>query len=44
MIEFALQRGLAAPKIQLLEKEVAKIDRAARAIPLRHSDLYFMMK
>jgi hypothetical protein len=39
-----LQRELTIAQIQLLEKEVAEIDRAARAVPLRHSDLYFMMR
>jgi TRAP-type uncharacterized transport system substrate-binding protein len=44
MIEITLQRELTIAQIQLLEKEVAEIDRAARAVPLRHSDLYFMMR
>jgi len=43
-IEIALQRELTAPQIKSLEDELAKIERAARAVPLRQSDLYFVIK
>jgi len=44
VIEIALQRELTAPQIKSLEDELAKIERAARAVPLRQSDLYFVIK
>jgi hypothetical protein len=44
VVEIALQRGLTAPQIKSLENELTKIDRAARAVPLRHSHLYFMIR
>jgi TRAP-type uncharacterized transport system substrate-binding protein len=42
--ELALQGNLTAAKIKLLEDELAEIDHAATAVPLRHSDLYFMIR
>jgi TRAP-type uncharacterized transport system substrate-binding protein len=44
VVEIALQRELTAPQIKSLENELAEIDRAARAVPLRNSDLYFMIR
>jgi len=42
-VEIALQRELSASQIKELEDELAGIDRAARAVPVRHSDLYYML-
>jgi uncharacterized protein len=44
VIEIELQRELTVPQIKSLEGELSEIDRAARAVPLRHSDLYFVIK
>jgi TRAP-type uncharacterized transport system substrate-binding protein len=44
VVEIALQSELTASQIKSLERELAKIDRAARAVPLRHSHLYFVIK
>ncbi len=44
VVELTLQRELTIPQTKLLENELAEIDRAATAVPLRHSDLYFMIR
>jgi hypothetical protein len=44
VVEGTLQGELTVAQIRLLENELAEIDRATRAVPLRHSDLYFMIK
>jgi TRAP-type uncharacterized transport system substrate-binding protein len=44
VVESTLQSELTAPQIKLLESELTEIDRAARAVPLRHSNLYFMIR
>lgn len=44
VVEITLQNELTVPQLQLLDTELAEIDRAARAVPLRHSDLYFMIR
>ena len=44
VVEIALQSELTASQIKSLERELAKIDRAARAVPLQHSHLYFVIK
>jgi TRAP-type uncharacterized transport system substrate-binding protein len=44
VVEITLQKELTAPQIKSLENELAEIDRAARAVPLRNSDLYFMIR
>jgi len=44
VVEVTLQGELTVAQIRLLENELAEIDRATRAVPLRHSDLYFMIK
>jgi TRAP-type uncharacterized transport system substrate-binding protein len=44
VVEIALQGELTAAQIKLLESELAEIDHAATAVPLRHSDLYFMIR
>jgi len=44
VVELALQREPAAAQIKFLESELAEIDHAAMAVPLRHSDLYFMLR
>jgi len=44
VVEIASQSELTASQIKSLERELAKIDRAARAVPLRHSHLYFVIK
>src|SRR6516225_8815576 len=43
-VEITLQNELTVPQLQSLDNELAEIDRAARAVPLRHSDLYFMIR
>jgi TRAP-type uncharacterized transport system substrate-binding protein len=44
VVEIASLSELTASQIKSLERELAKIDRAARAVPLRHSHLYFVIK
>jgi hypothetical protein len=44
VVESTLQTELTAPQIKLLESELTEIDRAATAVPLRHSNLYFMIR
>jgi len=44
VVEIRLQGELTVQQIKELENELAEIDRAARAVPLRHSDLYFMIR
>jgi hypothetical protein len=44
VVESTLESELTGPQIKLLESELTEIDRAARAVPLRHSDLYFMIR
>jgi TRAP-type uncharacterized transport system substrate-binding protein len=44
VLEIVSQSELAAPQIKALENELAEIDRAVRAVPMRHADLYFMLR
>jgi TRAP-type uncharacterized transport system substrate-binding protein len=44
VVEMTLQGELTAAQMKLIESELAEIDRAASAVPLRRSDLYFMIK
>jgi TRAP-type uncharacterized transport system substrate-binding protein len=44
VVEIALQRGPTAAQIKILGSELAEIDHAATAVPLRQSDLYFTLR
>ena len=44
VVEIALQRGPTAAQIKILRSELAEIDHAAAAVPLRQSDLYFTLR
>ena len=44
VIENALEACLAASQVEALQKELADIDQATNAVPMRCSDLYFMLK
>jgi TRAP-type uncharacterized transport system substrate-binding protein len=44
VVELALQREPTAAQIKFFETELAEIDHATTAVPLRHSDLYFMLR
>ena len=44
VVELALEGGLNAAQIKLLEGQLTKIDDAIAAVSLRHSDLYFMLR
>jgi TRAP-type uncharacterized transport system substrate-binding protein len=44
VIENALQTGLTAAKAETLQAELDDIDRATMTVPMRHSDLYFMLR
>jgi TRAP transporter TAXI family solute receptor len=44
VIENALQTGLTAAKAKALQRELDDIDRATTTVPMRHSDLYFMLR
>jgi TRAP-type uncharacterized transport system substrate-binding protein len=43
-VENTLQVGLAAPQLEALQSELAEIERATSAVPMRNSELYFMLK
>ena len=43
-IENALQAKLTPAKAEALQGELADIDRATMTVPMRHSDLYFMLR
>jgi hypothetical protein len=44
VIENSLQAGPTASHVEALHNELADIDQATSAVPMRHSDLYFMLK
>lgn len=44
VVEIALRGDLTPAQIKLLESELAEIDHAAAAVPLRQSDLYFIIR
>jgi hypothetical protein len=44
IIELALQKEPAAAQIKRFESELEEIGHAATSVPLRHSDLYFMLR
>jgi len=44
VVEKALQAQLTSQQMQDLQNEIAEIDRAADAISMRNSDLYFMLR
>jgi len=44
VIENALQTNLTAAEAEALEAELDDIDKATISVPLRHSDLYFMLR
>jgi hypothetical protein len=44
VVENALLVELTVPQLKTLQSEIAAIDRAARAVPMRNSDLYFMLR
>jgi TRAP-type uncharacterized transport system substrate-binding protein len=44
VIENALQAKLTPAKAEALQAELADIDRATMTVPMRHSDLYFMLR
>jgi len=43
-IEIELQTELTAPQVTALQTELESIDRAARILPMRHSDLFLSIK
>ena len=43
-VENALQANLTAPQVEALQNELADIDRATSTVPMRNSDLYFMLR
>jgi TRAP-type uncharacterized transport system substrate-binding protein len=43
-IENSLQARLTPAKAEVLQAELADIDRATMTVPMRHSDLYFMLR
>ena len=43
-IENALQNGLTATKAKALQAELDDIERSTSTVPMRHSDLYFMLR
>jgi TRAP-type uncharacterized transport system substrate-binding protein len=44
IVEEAAQTELAAPQVVSLQTELEDIDRAARVLPQRHSDLFFILE
>ena len=44
VVENALQAQLTAAQIETLQRELADIDQAAGVLPMRNSDLYFMLR
>jgi hypothetical protein len=44
IVEDAAQTELAAPQVVSLQTELEDIDRAARILPQRHSDLFFVLE
>jgi hypothetical protein len=44
IVEDAAQTELAAPQVVSLQIELEDIDRAARVLPQRHSDLFFILE
>jgi hypothetical protein len=44
VVENALQAPLTAAQIETLQRELADIDQAAGVLPMRNSDLYFMLR
>ena len=44
IIENALRVPLTAPQVEALQSEFEDIDRATSAVPMRNSDLYFMLR
>jgi hypothetical protein len=43
-VEDTLQAGLTAAKAEALEAELDDIERSTSTVPMRHSDLYFMLR
>jgi hypothetical protein len=44
VIENALQTKLAPAEAEALEAELDDIDKSTMSVPMRHSDLYFMLR
>jgi hypothetical protein len=44
IVEEAAQTELIAPRVVALQTELEDIDRAARILPQRHSDLFFILE
>ncbi|MGC2824383.1 MAG: TAXI family TRAP transporter solute-binding subunit [Pseudolabrys sp.] len=44
VVEQALQAEFTVPQAKVLESELADIDRVASAVPMRHSDLFFLFR
>ena len=44
IVEKALQAELTVSEIEAIKTELAQIDRAASAVPMRHSDLFFIFR
>ncbi len=44
VIESSLRAGLTPAKVEALQAELADIERATMTVPMRHSDLYFMLR
>jgi len=43
-VENALQANLTVPQVEALQSELADIDQATSTVPMRNSDLYFMLR
>ncbi len=43
-VENTMREALAAPELKALENELADLDQATSAVPMRNSDLYFMFR
>jgi hypothetical protein len=44
VVENALHRGLSVSQIAALQNELTDIDKATSTVPMRNSDLYFMLR
>jgi len=44
VVEHALQVDLAAPQLEALQSELADIERATSTVPMRNSELYFVLR
>ena len=44
MVPGRLQANLTVPQVEALQSELADIDQATSTVPMRNSDLYFMLR